>query len=168
LVIEPLRALITSQIEQLKRGGVKVEKLLTFEEATGPLEPPGRHRLQQLAAENIKRPLMIFSTPEIIENCLSEVRWLADKHLLSLIVIDEFDYIEECDHTFRSAYTTLVENLKEGLQPSQVPFLFLSATGSSEFILEILSNGPKLRRPILFQAANVLPKNHIYKGEIFG
>lgn len=169
LVIEPLRELIFSQIKELKNRGVNVTRLLPQHDVKiGELHGPDylRHLVQNC---NIGRekPLIIFSTPELLKDCSSTIKALADNRRLSLIVFDEFDYINECHQQYRSAYTTIVKTMKAAVEESRVPFLYLSATGSSSFIFDILSaksNSEYASPPILVQAAHILPQNHVYRG----
>jgi superfamily II DNA helicase RecQ len=189
LVVEPLRALISSQIEQLRGRGVNVEQLLSHSDAKLSHELPALDYLQTLVNQytqhkedpqpSSRLPLIIFSTPEIIKSpsCLAAIKCLAAKNLLSLVVFDEFDYVDGCHEHFRSSYVNLVSSMKETLQDSSwIPFLFLSATGSSDLIFEqldttlqefSLSTTQRQKMsppPVLFQTSIVLPRNHIYRG----
>jgi superfamily II DNA helicase RecQ len=161
---------------ELRRKKVNVAELLSRNDATRLGELRGSDFLVDLLERyNLKSyskndPLIIFSTPELLDFCAGKhgpIELLAKQNLISLIVIDEFDCIKDCNQQHRMAYTTIVPVLKDVLKPSCVPFLYLSATGSSVQISDILSSlqasalSPK---PILFQSEQILPNNHIYKG----
>ena len=160
-----------------------MERLLSQDEAKRQGKLPGSSFLQDIANQHAcqQDPLIIFSTPEIIESCGEALKCLIKKKLLSLVVIDEFDYVDCCHEKFRESCVNLVGWLKssashevsqeEMIQPqqhsSQIPFLFLSATGSSELILEQLGTVPQLKMispPMLLQTSNIMPKNHVYRG----
>ena len=107
---------------------------------------------------------------EKCEICKSTIKELAVNRRLSLIVFDEFDYIDECHQQYRSAYTTIVRTMKNAVGVSRVPFLYLSATGSSSFVYDILlaksiSEYASPSPPVLVQTAHILPQNHVYRVE---
>lgn len=169
--MEPLRALISSQISELKQRKINVERLLPADEVSDPGKLHAYDYLQRLTnSYNRENPLIIFCTPEILYKCACEnglIQSLVEKNLMSLVVIDEFDYIDDCYEQYRNEYTTIVPKLKQSVKGSNIPFLYLSATGSSYRMKNILQAQPSntLVKPILFQVTQILPKNHIYKGE---
>lgn len=174
LVVEPLRALINSQMKELSQRTLKVARLLSRDDVKHPRDLYGPDYLRHLANNfDPKDSLIIFSTPELLSTCSDKngiIQELVRKRLLSLIVIDEFDYIDECHQQHRNAYTTIVPSLKHAMEGSNVPFLYLSATGSSFRIFDILfANSaianPNTSRPIHVQTEQILPQNHIYKGK---
>ena len=134
MVVEPLRALIDSQVQQLRGKGVNVNQLLTVDEAKQNRKLSSRDYLQTLINKGHcdDGPLIIFSTPELINHCVNQIGCLSEKKMLSLVVIDEFDYISDCNVNHRKAYTTIVPTLKEKLGQNEIPFFFLSATGCFE------------------------------------
>jgi superfamily II DNA helicase RecQ len=181
-------------MKQLRDRGVNVEQLLSHDDARKLGQLSGSNYLQDLANKYTVHPgnpqapshlpLIIFSTPEIIIDsicCRNAIKRLAEEKLLSLVVIDEFDYVESCHEHFRRSYVNLVSSLKVTLcqDSSQIPFLFLSATGSSDLIFEQLETiVPEMTTqfvseqfslstrtpPVLYQTSHVLPSNHIYRG----
>ena len=176
LVVEPLNALISSQVEELEQRNVRVVRLLSRKDTpyikTSPEKIYGPEYMRYLVDnfDNNKIPLIIFTTPELLSTCTEEngpLQALAQKQILSLIVLDEFDYIDECHQQHRNAYTTIVPDLKHAVERLHVPFLYLSATGSNNRMLDILytiSNPYTTSRPILVQTEQILPQSHIYKG----
>lgn len=176
IVVEPLNALISSQIDELSKRKVRVMKLLSRMDSpyskTRPEDQYGLDYLWYLVVHyhNDKEPLIIFTTPELLSKCAKEngpIQVLAEKKFLSLIVLDEFDYIDDCHQHYRNAYTTIIPDLKSSVEHSHVPFLYLSATGSNCRMLDILftiSNPYSTSRPVLIQTEQILPKNHIYRG----
>jgi superfamily II DNA helicase RecQ len=176
IVVEPLNALILSQINELSTRKVRVVKLLsrmdTPSSKTRPEDQYGLDYLWDLVVHyhNDTEPLIIFTTPELLSKCTEEngpIQALAEKKFLSLIVLDEFDYIDDCHQYYRNAYTTIISDLKRSVEHSRVPFLYLSATGSNCRMLDILftiSNPYSTLRPILVQTEQILPHNHIYRG----
>jgi superfamily II DNA helicase RecQ len=133
-VVEPLRALIDSQVKELRKKGVNVESLLTLSDAASQRRQHAALRLNELAHQNDRSPLVLFSTPELICFCVDGVRSLVAKRLLSLIVIDEFDCIDESNDIYRRTYTEVVPKLKAATRSALLPFLFLSATASTALI----------------------------------
>ena len=119
---------------------------------------------------NNEKPLIIFTTPELLSRCTGKngpIHMLAVKRILSLIVLDEFDYINGCHQQHRSEYTTIIPDLKHSVERLHVPFLYLSATGSNCRLHDILFTIPNLQTtpsPILVQTKQIVPQNHIYKG----
>jgi superfamily II DNA helicase RecQ len=182
LVVEPLRALIFSQIKELTQRKVCVTRLLSRDEANAALSrEDGNAKPDKLYGpdylwhlvrhyNNTEMPLIIFSTPELLSTCTGEkgpIQALAVEKKMSLIVLDEFDYIDECHHQYRNAYTTIVPDLKRSVVQWHVPFLYLSATGSNYRMHDVLftiSNPYTEARPLLVQTDQILPQNHIYKG----
>ena len=176
LVVEPLRALIFSQVKELTQRSVNVARLLSRDDVNHPGDLYGPDYLHHLSNNfDNEKSLIIFSTPELLSKCCEKngtIYTLVKKRLLSLIVIDEFDYIDECHQQHRNAYTTIVPSLKRATERSHVPFLYLSATGSSHRIFDILFANSAITnlnttRPVLVQTDHILPHNHIYKGKTF-
>jgi superfamily II DNA helicase RecQ len=165
-VIEPLRALIDCQVKQLSQKGVNVETLLTGEDAIRHHKHGAAARLKELAEQNIQEPLILFSTPELImtSGCFDGVCLLVAKGLLSLIVVDEFDCIDESNDVFRKSYIDLVPKLKNVTRDTTIPFLFLSATAST-ILIDILARPVTCHRPRLFLSKRALPPMHVYSGE---
>jgi superfamily II DNA helicase RecQ len=167
--VEPLRALITSQIADLTRRGLNVVRLLTRDEtSSGGMHGTDflRHLLTVNKKDLIDKPLIIFATPELLSCCMEEngpVHALIKKSIISLVVIDEFDSIYDSHEQYRKAYTTIVPDLKILAQDCNIPFLYLSATGSCDKIYEVLTVNSNVN-PILFQSAHILPLHHVYKG----
>lgn len=157
-------------MKELEKRGVNVTRLLPHDDAktAGQLHGPAYfRRIANNCNIGQEKPLIIFSTPELLEYCSDTINTLAVNRRLSLIVFDEFDYINECHQQHRSAYTTIVQTMKAAVGESQIPFLYLSATGSSSFIFDILSarsNSVYDSPPILVQTAHILPQNHVYRG----
>jgi superfamily II DNA helicase RecQ len=170
LVVEPLRALIASQIVELENRGLNVVKLLTADEASSA-GMHGPKYLENLAkVYSRQKSLIIFSTPELLSLCIDQngpICTLVKQGLMSLVVLDEFDCISESHEQYRKAYTTIIPHMKELVKDSPIPFLYLSATGSSDQIYEVLYKDEKLLRtipPILFQSTHILPQHHVYSG----
>lgn len=149
-----------------------MEILLTLNDARSQRKSYAALRLNELAQHHNGDPLILFSTPELMERCFDGVRSLTNRDLLSLVVIDEFDCIDESNDIFRKMYRELVPKLKDATQSAAVPFLYLSATGSTALIAEVLEGRPASKqaipgssRPILFLSKHVLPPMHVYSGE---
>ena len=96
IVVEPLRALIESLLQELKKRQIPGEKLLKLDEAKGSCKTlPALDRLADLA-KNWKRgkePLVIVTTPELIyrDAPINQLSDLSKQGKLARIVIDEFD-----------------------------------------------------------------------------
>lgn len=173
LVIEPLRALIDSQVKELCGKGVNVETLLTLSDAKIQGRQHAALRLNELAQQNYPMQTILFSTPEMICGCLDGLRSLVTRRLLSLIVIDEFDCIDESNDVYRKTYTELVPKLKAITRSTSLPFLFLSATASTALIEDLRggldtglpANLQSTTLPKLFLSSQALPPKHAYSGE---
>lgn len=150
---------------------MKVEALLTVEDAQRERKSPAAIRLNEIARDNCRDPLILFATPEMMttKSCLDGFRSLVYRDQISLVVIDEFDFIEESSALYRTSYLKIVPELREVIQGhSIVPFLFLSATGSADLIEKVFVGKylrENKRRPLLCVTKNVLPKMHVYSGE---
>jgi superfamily II DNA helicase RecQ len=160
-------------MKELTQRKVRVTKLLSREDTKShPEEPYGPDYLWSLVhnTQNIEMPLIIFTTPELLSTCTEEkgpIQALAKQGKMSLIVLDEFDYIDECHQQHRNAYTTIVPDLKRAVEHLHIPFLYLSATGSNYRMHDILFTISNLRassKPILVQTEQILPDHHIYRG----
>jgi superfamily II DNA helicase RecQ len=160
-VIEPLRALIDSQIDDLRKKGLKVEELLPKTDACNINELQAKDRLQELVNRPHSSPYILFLTPELFECVQDQVKEMVKRQMISLIVVDEYDCIEEANFMFRPTYLRLVPRLRV-VAPS-VPFFFLSATASKTLLAYIMISRRSSEPPHLYRTADALPTNHIYE-----
>lgn len=70
------------------------------------------------------KPLLIFSTPELIESKMRQLEVLAHDGVIATITIDEVDMIERSHG--RQVYTSLLPKLREHCEGAK--FIFLSGT----------------------------------------
>jgi superfamily II DNA helicase RecQ len=182
LVVEPLKALVYSLESQLRSKNVNVEALLTDEEAKadGSMKASDRLRLLCLATGS-RDPLILLATAKLVEGCRTEISQLVENNLLSLVVIDEFDYIEKSTATFQSCYDHIVRDLKQETKHNSrskaaIPFLYLSATASEGLIKEILQEAAtpvtgrqeNACRSVVCVGEEIIPISHVYSGKSVG
>jgi superfamily II DNA helicase RecQ len=180
LVVEPLQALVDALESQLHQKGLKVEVLLSEEKARAH-STRAKERLFQLLHSASPGPLILLATAELVEGCMTVISKLVEKGLLSLVVMDEFDYIDKATQNFRSCYASIVGGLKNATslenQPrAAVPFLYLSATASEGLIKEILQAAPmkplhaqhKVCRSVICVGEEIIPPSHVYSGKCVG
>jgi superfamily II DNA helicase RecQ len=177
LVVEPLQALVDSLESQLCQKGLKVEVLLSEEKARAQ-STRAKERLFQLLHSPSPDPLILLATAELVEGCMTVIPKLVKKGLLSLVVLDEFDYIDKATQNFRSCYASIVGGLKNATSLANrsraaVPFLYLSATASEGLITEILQAAPmkavheqhKVCRSVICVGDEIIPPSHVYMGK---
>lgn len=96
IVVEPLRALIESLQNELRRRKIRCERLLTTDDARGDsTKLAAVDRLEDLILNwrSDKKALVIITTPELIYRDYAMLRLVKLKELgkLRRFVIDEFD-----------------------------------------------------------------------------
>ena len=171
LVIEPLRALIQSQISDLRSRGITAESLLSKEDSGAVDKLRAKDRLTELSNMGTKQEAparLLFCTPEMFTNVIPEVKHLVSKRLISLIVVDEFDVIEDASTNYRGSYLTLVDEIRSAAPTIQL--LLLSATFSRKCLTQlVLSKKINLKddglKPHLYLSKYPLPENHIFSGK---
>lgn len=171
LVIEPLRALIESQVSELKRRGVCVEKLLPYKDVINNDDIAARDRLDHILEiirikDNNEEPRILFMTPELFQVVQMKVKEFVQRRLISLIVIDEFDEIQNAKLSFREAYLKLLPDLR--ITAPNVQLFLLSATITRKLIFQLRTTCPKniLPMPHIYRTNSPLPTNHIYRGKL--
>lgn len=104
LVIEPLRALIHSQMREMEQRGIASEWLLPQDEAKRSGKLGSWHRLEQLTMEKKCKPLVLFATPELLLKTKQpgkHLKKLVEMNHLVLVVVDEFDFVNETNEIYR-------------------------------------------------------------------
>jgi superfamily II DNA helicase RecQ len=176
-VIEPLRALISSQLKELKAKDFSAENLLSKEDALIYRRYDAKRRMHllfnHLTASGEKSadrmvPRILFCTPEIFSSIKEEVKLFVLHRLISLIVVDEYDFLQEANENYREAYLQLMPDIR--IVAPNVQVFFLSATFSRKLISQIVlssyqSVGKDLcKNPRLYQAEHAIPLNHVFSG----
>lgn len=167
IVIEPLRSLIESQIVELRNRNVLTEKLLNLDDASALRKPRAKERLNELSKCKEKKARVLFCTPELFKHVEDEMKMLVEKRMISLIVVDEFDIIQDAIPTYRAEYLTLVPLLR--VVAPNVPLFFLSATFSRKLLAQLIQTRSDSKgdvcKPNLYQSTDPLPRNHVYEGK---
>lgn len=127
IVISPLISLIQNQVSGLVSKGIKA---IAITGATNYTQQEYKD-----AFENNKY-LIIYLTPEGVQNKLNDINILYKKHGLSCIAIDESHCVSEWGHDFRPHYKLLYK-LRDNL--SNVPIIALTATATPFVQNEIIS-----------------------------
>ena len=167
LVVEPLKALISSQLKTLReKPAIRVESLLTRDESIATCKPAASDRLNELANCwcTSEPATIIFSTPELIAGSMNALSTMFCKGILKRIVIDEFDVIEDSREGYRDSYINLIPRIRKhcNLGGKTVPITCLSATVTKSAILESIGTGPK---PLVYLSDRALPDNQSYNVE---
>lgn len=177
LIIEPLRALIESQVNELKRRKMCVENLLTQKDATENNLAAGErlhHILTSRKHGDSHEPLILFSTPELLQGIgiQAQIQECVRYRLISMIVVDEFDEIQNATKSYREAYLKLIPDLRV-IAPN-VPLFLLSATLTKKLIVNLNNSfenscSPNNFAPLphIYRTSFPLPMNHIYRGKSF-
>ena len=126
LVISPLIALMTDQVQNLRKRGITAAAL------TSALSK----REIDIALDNAVHGGLkfLYLSPERIKTELFQAR--LKKMKISMVAIDEAHCISEWGHDFRPAYREIVE--LRSLLPQSTPFITLTATATSEVVDDII------------------------------
>lgn len=139
LVISPLIALMSDQVSNLKKLGVRAIALhsgMTYKEID--------YALDRCVHGDIK---MLYISPERIQSDLFQER--AKKMPINLIAVDEAHCISQWGYDFRPAYLNIAD-LRE-IHPN-VPILALTATATPEVVSDV-------QEKLMFSSSNVLSKS---------
>ncbi len=126
IVVSPLIALMTDQMEELKKLKIPVTVLNSTcknkEEIIDEI----------LAGEN----KIIYITPEYMEHCEAFIKMMGENEQLALIAIDEAHCVSTWGLDFRKSYTEL-KQIRDWID-SSVPILALTATASKKVRKDII------------------------------
>ncbi len=141
IVVSPLVALMTDQVDGLKNRGIKALKLaggISFEELNTLLTNAlyGNYKFLYLSPERLQQ--------EIVQNYIKQMN-------VNLIAVDEAHCISQWGNDFRPAYKNI--NILRELQPL-APILALTATATPEVLTDTISE-LKLELPAIFQSSFV-------------
>ena len=137
LVISPLVALMKDQVDNLKEKGIKaicVSSVMTFREIDIALD--------NCVYGNVK---FLYVSPERLQTDLFLAR--LKKMKVALVAIDEAHCISQWGYDFRPPYLQIAK-LKVLLP--KVPFIALTATATTEVILDI-GNKLEMKNPSIFK-----------------
>lgn len=139
LVVSPLIALMTDQVQQLKKRGIPAVAISA-----------GMSKKEiDIALDNAiyGKTKFLYVSPERLKTHLFKVR-LQRMHV-NLIAVDEAHCISEWGYDFRPAYLTIAE--LRVLKPL-VPILALTATATADVVVDI-------QEKLLFQTKHVIKKS---------
>ena len=141
IVVSPLVALMTDQVQGLKDRGIKALKLIggiPFEELNSLLNNAlyGNYKFLYLSPERLQQ--------EIVQNYIKQMN-------VNLIAVDEAHCISQWGNDFRPAYKNV--NILRELQPL-APILALTATATPEVLQDTIAQ-LKLELPSVFQSSFV-------------
>jgi ATP-dependent DNA helicase RecQ len=123
LIVSPLLSLMEDQVEQIKLRG---DKSVIALNSTIPFNK------RKMYLQSINKYRYIYASPEILQ--YEYVQNALIKAKISLFVVDEAHCISQWGHDFRPDYSKLGDIRKKLGQP---PCLALTATGTSEVLLDI-------------------------------
>ncbi len=126
IVISPLIALMTDQVQQLKKRGINAVAI-----SSGMSKKEIDIALDNAIYGNTK---FLYVSPERLKTRIFQARFQRMK--VSLIAVDEAHCISQWGYDFRPSYMTIAELRK--LNPT-VPFLALTATATADVIEDIQS-----------------------------
>jgi ATP-dependent DNA helicase RecQ len=135
IVVSPLVALISDQVNALKEKGIKVLSLtggISFQELNVLLDNGiyGNYKFLYLSPERLSQ--------ELVQNAIQKMN-------VSIFAIDEAHCISTWGNDFRPSYKNI--NLLRGLHPS-VPYIALTATATPEVLADTIAelelNDPKV------------------------
>lgn len=103
------------------------------------------------------------------------IREFVRRRLISLIVVDEFDEIQNAKLSYRESYLTLMQELRHAAP--NVQLFLLSATVTKKLIVDLnnsfnnsfnqmFPNDKITAMPCLYRTGSPLPTNHIYRGTL--
>ena len=101
----------------------------------------------------MSKPLLLFATPELIEQRLPQLKVLAAEGFLSSVTVDEVDMMDRRRGGFRGVYTNLAEKLR--LHCGGAKFIFLSGTITTRGLVSLLPSVsiaqqlPEVTKPLL-------------------
>jgi superfamily II DNA helicase RecQ len=148
---------------------VRAEKLFNEQDAFAIKAPRARERLAQLSNCDKKKAHVLFCTPELFNLVEKEMKYLVQRRMISLIVVDEFDIIQDATPSFRSNYLTLIPQLR--VVAPNVQLFFLSATFSRSLLAQLIQTSihstNQICQPHFYQASYPLPGNHVYSGKLY-
>jgi len=126
IVISPLVALISDQVNALKEKGIKALSLtggISFQELNTLLDNAiyGNYKFLYLSPERLSQ--------EVVQNSIQKMN-------VNLFAIDEAHCISTWGNDFRPSYKNI--NLLRGLHPL-VPFIALTATATPEVLIDTIS-----------------------------
>lgn len=141
IVVSPLVALMTDQVQGLKNRGIKALKLIggiPFEELNSLLNNAlyGNYKFLYLSPERLQQ--------EIVQNYIKQMN-------VNLIAVDEAHCISQWGNDFRPPYKNV--NILRELQPL-APILALTATATPEVLQDTITQ-LKLESPSVFQSSFV-------------
>ncbi len=148
IVVSPLIALMTDQVNTLKERGIKALKLtggITFNELNTLLDNAlyGNYKFLYLSPERLQQ--------EIVQNYIKQMN-------VNLIAVDEAHCISQWGNDFRPAYKNIT--LLREIHPL-VPIIALTATATPEVLEDTISE-LKMELPAIFKNSFVR-KNLSYK-----
>jgi hypothetical protein len=144
LVVEPLNTIIKSQLQELKHyTNLEIAQLYNEHEATARREPRARDKLTTILNDILRNggfwpysmSLLVFATPELVANCMSQLEAISAHHCLASITIDEVDMIQQGNG--REVYMNIVSHIRQALQGGP-KLLFLSGTITPTGLLGVL------------------------------
>lgn len=138
-VICPIKSLMYDQIDNLKRGDVKITNV---ELICGDLKPEERMRI--LYDYSNGKYLFIWISPERfqIQSFRASFKTAINKYNISYAVIDEVHCMSEWGHDFRTSYLNLAKTI-DGLSPKDkngegsIKYIGLTATASVNVLKDI-------------------------------
>lgn len=141
IVVSPLVALMTDQVNALKQKGIKALQLsggLKYDELNVLLDNAmyGNYKFLYISPERLQQ--------ELVQNCIQ-------KMTVNLIAVDEAHCISQWGNDFRPAYNNI--NFLRHLHPL-VPILALTATATPEVLADTISQ-LKLELPQVFRKSFV-------------
>jgi hypothetical protein len=157
IVVEPLNAIIKSQLRNLNAFAdvLQVEQLLNEEDAKHQRSHRAGDRLQEILNDIkmngcLEKPVLLFTTPELIESCMPQLEALSMVKSLKNLTIDEVDMIHQSHASFRGAYTEILGNLRRHCQGTK--FVFLSATVTAAGLAGLLPPMASIHdeKPVLY------------------
>jgi hypothetical protein len=175
LVVVPLRTLADSleyDLGSLNSTSFDVEQLLNADQAKAQSRKSCSSRLHELLN------LSFFSKPKILITVLERIDFQTTLHALSQlcdtkrhemgrltrIVLDEFDYVDECTRNFRESYLDIFKTLRSkcqrGLRPIQI--VCMSATASLHAVQLSREGSSSRSKAVCLHADRILPDHHSY------
>jgi superfamily II DNA helicase RecQ len=156
IVVEPLNAIIKSQLRDLSSFAqvIHIEQLLNEEDAKCQRSHRASDRLQEILNDiktnRLGKPVLLFTTPELIATCMPQLEALSMVMSLKNITIDEVDMIQQSHASFRGVYTEILGNLRGHCQGTK--FVFLSATVTATGLAGLLRPTASIHdeKPVLY------------------
>lgn len=141
IVVSPLVALMTDQVNSLKKKGIKALELtggISQEQVRITLENAmyGNYKFLYISPERLQQ--------DLVQNCIRQMQ-------VNIVAVDEAHCISQWGNDFRPAYKNI--NFLRELHPL-APFLALTATATPEVLKDTITE-LKLEMPQIFQSSFV-------------